>query len=136
MCVAHPAGKLCPDFTCAKGEANETLCATIKGCQWQADANTTLGEVKCGAGSMGKSACEERCSPPPKPACTASSNWWDLFEDTGQHMVEEAGCDTEACVYPLSPGNDRCQPYPFFCCDTASKKCHQWCVRPAHMHAA
>jgi hypothetical protein len=94
-------------------------CCFLAGCQWQEGANQSLGEVKCGAGSMGLEACTERCSPPPKPACTAKNNWWDLFEDTGQHIVEEAGCDTDACVYPRPPGNDRCQPYPFFCCDSA-----------------
>ena len=44
---------------------------------------------------------------------------WDLFEDTGQHVIEEAGCDRSTCMYPLPPGNDRCNPYPFFCCDGA-----------------
>lgn len=118
-CNPHPPGKLCPDFSCAKGEHSQANCSKIKGCQWQGDANQSLGEVKCGAGSMALEACTARCSPPPKPACTPKNNWWDLFEDTGQHMVEEAGCDTEACVYPRPPGNDRCQPYPFFCCDSA-----------------
>jgi hypothetical protein len=112
--------------------------------------------VKCpsGQGSMGKQACEDHCNPPPLPACSSESNWWDLFADTGQHSTQVAGCDTESCPYPLEEDclgqttegpcaeagcdwnqvtsecrRSRCNFHPFCCCDchnTTGSPCQVW----------
>ena len=60
-------------------------------CEWQPDGGKNIskkdGSVvyvpKCGLPSIGKEDCAIRCGPPPEPGCSAATNWWDLFEDTG-----------------------------------------------------
>ena len=36
-----------------------------------------------------------------------------------------AGCDQSTCPYPAQ-GNDRCNPYPFYCCNKQTKQCETW----------
>jgi hypothetical protein len=56
--------------------------------------------------------------------CTAE-NWWELFDDTGQHVVERGTCDTTLCPYPvIGPGQVPTPPPPLnpmtFCDPTTS----------------
>ena len=57
--------------------------------------------------------------------CTAETNWWELFDDTGQHVLEHGTCDTTLCPYPVvGPGQVPTQPPPVnpttFCDPTTS----------------
>lgn len=125
LCQTVPAGSLCSSPMCHAGEGSAANCSKLTGCLW--DGGATPPFPKCGMGSLSLAGCKAKCSPPPKPACTAANNWWDLFEDTGQWAVDEAGCDQSTCPYPVGAGaHDRCDPYPFYCCNPSTKRCEVW----------
>ena len=82
---------------CARFEAEgEVECEKQKGCKWQdngganvtwlnkAGVNQTQRVPKCGIDSVSRKEAEQRCNLPPAPSCNVSTNWWDLFDDTGQ----------------------------------------------------
>ena len=56
--------------------------------------------------------------------CGAHDNWWELFDDTGQHILEHGKCDSTLCPYPImGPGPLPPPPPPVgptFCDPTTS----------------
>ena len=142
-CTEWVAGRLCPHSECIAYDDDMASCRNARAgslaCEWQPDGgkNVTAADgssvyvPKCGLGSVGKHECAVRCGSPPTPGCSASTNWWDLFEDTSQHVVARATCDDSVCPYPLGEQPDgkpvgRCNPYPFTCCDESRGVCFAW----------
>jgi len=106
----------------------------------------TYSVPKCGIHSVGKKEADQRCNAPPRPACTLQTNWWDLFDDTGQmwssdgvnpcnpedpsscDYVSKATCDQSVCPYPYTgqSGSSTCMPHPFVCCNSDTGQCYEW----------
>ena len=158
-----PPGRFCRTAVCDSYEGNATGQGQLEcekaGCNWQSDGGVnhtwinSQGEEqteyvpKCGINSVDKKEADQRCNPPPEPACSVTTNWWDLFDDTGQvwprdgasscnpkenpascDYVGKALCDQSVCPYPYTgePGSSTCMPHPFVCCDHATGSCYEW----------
>ena len=131
-----PPARLCSTPFC---EAfNQSNLCTDAGCEWQDDGGVdvewpegsgqTVKVPKCGISTASATEAEQRCGPPPEPACNTTTNWWDLYDDTGQEWGGEhvggAECDQSVCPYPY--GASTCMPHPFVCCDRLSRTCSVW----------
>ena len=96
--------------------------------QWPDGSQHTVKVPKCGISTASATEAEQRCGPPPEPACNTTTNWWDLYDDTGQEWSGEhvggAECDQSVCPYPY--GASTCMPHPFVCCDRLSRTCSVW----------
>lgn len=153
-----PPGRLCRTHVCDEYEAKGQVSCEEAGCQWQDDGNVSVTYVdqrgvnhtysvpKCGINTVGKKEADQRCSQPPQPACTLQTNWWDLFDDTGQmwsrdgvnpcnpedpsscDIVSKATCDQSVCPYPYTgrSGSSTCMPHPFVCCNQDAGECYEW----------
>lgn len=153
-----PPGRLCRTHVCDELEAHGPVMCLEGGCEWQDDGNKsitfedkqgishTYSVPKCGIHTVGKKEAAQRCSPPPEPKCTTQTNWWDLFDDTGQmwsrdgvtpcnpeepgscEIIAKATCDQSVCPYPYTgqPGSSTCMPHPFVCCNQTVGKCYEW----------
>ena len=156
-----PPGHFCVTSLCAAYEEKGQVACEQAGCSWQQDGNRTVTwrdhqgnnrtdwVPRCGIGSVGEKAAQEHCSRPPFPACGTGTNWWDLFDDTGQmwplqegnghdasaascgpqqpvgcEVVKQAVCDKSVCPYPV--GKPACMKHPFICCNHTSASCYVW----------
>lgn len=151
-----PPGRLCRTEACSIYEQGGQVECEKNGCHWQEDGNVSVSYVdkeghdhtyivpKCGINSVGRKEAEQRCGKPPEPPCTTRTNWWDLFDDTGQvwshdgvapcnpkdpstcDFVSKSTCDQSVCPYGNQPGVKTCMPHPFVCCNHTAGQCYNW----------